>query len=185
MAESTESVGASNKSLLRALAEGREAPEFTVEQFETVEFDRIKFSLFMAVVCESIPRRLGKDAESSLLTIDKRIARKVANVYRSLWMALDTDSVPDWKTKADRLTLAARAELGARRAGATVRWGAWLRTRYSDLLGLMGDVAAMALAKNRLRWGMRRIRLLDLERDNVRRIINEVVSRIERRKAAS
>lgn len=182
MAEATQRVDLSNKERLRELAEGEGEPTLTVEQFEAVEMDRVRFSLFMALICESIPRRLGKDADAWALALDKQLARKVANCYRSLWKAMDSSSAPAWNSRAERMSLAAAADTGQRRAGATVRWGAWLRERHEGIAQIMSRAAALAVLKNRTRWGISRVRLLEIERDNIRRIINEVVGRTGRLK---
>lgn len=172
--------GRSNRARLRVLAEGIKAPEWTVEEFERIEFERVRFSLFTAVVAESIPRRLGKDADAAALAIDKRVARMVANCYRSLWMSysrLGAPPAPTWSSRVERVGLAAKAEEGMRRAGATVRWGPWLRDRHGELDSRTREVAALAMTAGRPKWGVRRVRILTAERDNIERIAGEVVRR--------
>lgn len=170
-------MGRSNRSALRALADGEPEPELTIEQFEEVEFSRIRFSLFMALVSESVPRRLGKGAQGYELAMDKRIARQVANLYRSLWQAVSDAPAPAWNGREDRSRLAATAEHGPRRSGATVRWGGWLRNRRNEVVELRGQAAAIAVAAGRPKWGIRRVRILTYEEDNILRIARDVLDR--------
>lgn len=175
----------SNRSRLKSLAEGTDVVEVTIEEFEAEEFERVRFSLYLAVVCESIPRRLGKDADPVALALDKRIARKVANLYRSAWMAharLGAAPAPSWTSREERLALARDAEPNARRAGAQVRWGAWLLARYGELEARRRAVASLAVAEGRSRWGVRRLRILDDERASIERIAGETRERARRLK---
>lgn len=177
MAERVESVGRSNRSALRAMAEGAEVPELSIEEFEAVEFDRVKFSMYMALVAEAVPRRLGKGARDYELALDKQIARKVANLYRSVWDAISDASAPRWSSREERARLAATADLGPRRSGATVRWGGWLKNRHAELAELKVATAALAVAAGRPKWGVRRVRILTYEDDNIIRIVDDVLDR--------
>lgn len=180
MPEATRRVVRSNKERLRELAERAEDVGLTIEQFEAIELGRVRFSFFMALVCEAIPRRLGRDADPWALTLDNRVARKVANVYRSIWAGLDKNSAPAWNSRAERTALAASATSAQRQAGATVKWGAWLKGRYKEIGELMVKAAALGLASKRRRWAASRVRLLEIEQEDIRRIINDVVGRAER-----
>jgi hypothetical protein len=158
-----------NRSQLAELARGVE-PAGTTDAFEREEEERIRASLYMAVVCEAVPRRLGKSADSRALAGDKRVARKIANLYRSLWAAYDAGSAPGWSGRGDRLLLARDADGLARRAGATVRWAVWFPERIELVEERRGLAAAIALAGGMSRWGVRAIRVLDTELINLRRI---------------
>lgn len=175
----------SNRAQLRSLAEGAEAPATTVEEFELEEFERVRFSLYLAVVCEAIPRRLGKDADPAALALDKRIARKVANLYRSAWMSharIGAPEAPTWSSRSERLALARDAEPAARKAGAQVKWGAWLTGRYAELETRRRVVAALAVEAGRPKWGVRRVRILNDERASIERIAAETRDRARRLK---
>jgi hypothetical protein len=102
------------------------------------------------------------------------LARKIANLYRTLWRAVDGEP-PSWSSKAERLALAAEAPSEARRAGAVVRWPKWLKTRIEEVEQLRRAHAALALRDGRVRWGARRMRLLDQELENLKRIATETV----------
>lgn len=180
MAEATRKGMRTNKERLRELAGRAGEVDLSIEQFEAIEMGRVRFSFFMALACESIPRRLGRDADPWALTLDNRVARKVANVYRALWLAMDKPSAPALKSRADRIALAAKATSAQRQAGATVKWGAWLKGRYGEIGELMIRVAGIGLAVSRPRWAASRIRLLEIEQEDIRRVINDVVGRAER-----
>lgn len=176
-----------NRERLAELAEGVSPPSgWTAETFEREEFERIRTTLFTAVVCESIPRRLGKDADAVSLALDKRLARKIANAYRSLWMAyaagLGAPPAPKWTGRGERLALSREAEPELRRAGATIRWPAWLPARHDELVERRTQVAAFALGEGLSRWGSRRVRVLSDEIDNVERITREVAGIARRRR---
>lgn len=174
-----------NRHMLRDLAEGVDlASGLSVESFEAVEFDRVRATLWMALVVEAIPRRLGKGADGAALALDKRVARQVGNLYRSLWAAyenLGADPAPAWRGREERLRLARTAPLEARRAGAVVRWGAWFEERRADLSVRRGEAAALALKVGMSRWGVTRVRLIESELSNVERIAGEIVVRVRRR----
>lgn len=172
-----------NRVRLRTLAEEPElaAPpdELTAERFEREEFERIRATLYMAVVCESIPRRLGKPAEGAALATDKRIARKIANAYRSLWMVYaklghGIDPAPAWTNRAERLAYALDAELPDRKAGATVRWVPWFEERRAVLARRERLAAAIALRDGVSLWGVRRVRTIESEARNLARIRAEL-----------
>jgi hypothetical protein len=163
-----------NRERLRELAGTEKAPAGSVDDSDAREFERIAQSLYMAVVAESIPRRLGGSVRSGTLALDKRVARKIANLYRTLWRAVDGEP-PSWSSKAERLALAAEAPSEARRAGAVVRWPKWLKTRIEEVEQLRRAHAALALRDGRVRWGARRMRLLDQELENLKRIATETV----------
>jgi hypothetical protein len=178
----------SNRQRLKELAEGVEVNSgLSVEAFEAVEFDRVRASLWVALVCEAIPRRLGKGADSTALALDKRIARKVGNLYRSLWAAyeeLGADPAPAWRGREERLRLARSAQPEARRAGATVRWGEWFETRRADLAVRRGEAAALSLKVGMSRWGVTRVRMIESESANIERIAAEIGVRARRRAKA-
>lgn len=135
--------------------------------------ERVRLTLYAAVVCESIPRRLGRDASASELAIDKRLARRVANAYRTLWMSLARMGGPDapsWSSRAARLELAGEAEPEARRLGATVRWGEFFAARRELISERRRLVAAYALDAQLPKWGGRRVGLLNDELSNLDRI---------------
>jgi hypothetical protein len=175
-----------NRHMLNGLAEGVEVDlGLSVESFEAVEFERIQLTTWMAVVCEAIPRRLGKSADSAALALDKRIARKVGNLYRSLWAAYEeagADPAPAWGSRAERLAYARSAPPDGRRAGATVRWAAWFEERRAVLVERRKLAAALALKNGVSRWGVTRVRLIEAELDNIERIAGDAVVRVRRRK---
>jgi hypothetical protein len=177
-----------NRARLKELAEGVEVDlGLSVEAFEAVEFERVQLTTWMAVVCEAIPRRLGKTADSAALALDKRIARKVGNLYRSIWAAYEeagADPAPAWGSRAERLAWARLAPVEGRRAGATVRWAPWFEERRAVLGERRRLAAGLALKNGASRWGVRRVRLIDAERDNIDRIAADVVTRVRRRSAA-
>jgi hypothetical protein len=169
-----------NKERLREVANGHPTPgELTPERFEVEEFERVRETLYMAIVSEAIPRRLGAEASRGMLALDKRIARKIANMYRTLWASMDGEP-PAWSSKAERLALAADAEQPVRRMGATVRWPTWIRETADASAIRRAQAAALALAVGRPRWGTRRVRLLTSEIDNLKRIAAEAIM-VERR----
>lgn len=163
-----------NKEKLREVAGDARPPGGSVDETDAAEFERIAQSLYLSVVAEAIPRRLGSDARSGAMALDKRVARKVANLYRTLWRAVDGEP-PSWSSKAERMEIAREAPAEARRAGATVRWPTWLRERIAYLEERRSAVAALALRDGRVRWGARRLRLIDQELENLKRIGTETV----------
>lgn len=143
------------------------------DSVDAEDFERVRLTLYAAVVCESIPRRLGKDADSKALARDKRTARMVANAYRSLWMSLarlGADPAPTWDSRATRLELARQASKEARRFGATVRWPEFLAERRADLETRRRLVAAFAIKAGLPKWGGRRVRMITDEIGNLDRI---------------
>lgn len=143
--------------------------ELGLEQFEAEEFERYRLALYTALVCEAIPRRLGKGGDRAALAKDKKLARRVANLYRVLWAAVDDDP-PSWYGRGDRKLLADDAPVAARKLAATIDWQEWL----VDRMGLVAErrrvAAGIALREGRSRWGVVRLRLLDTEADNLARI---------------
>lgn len=169
--------------MLAQLADGVVLPSLTMEAWDEDEYGRVRFSLFMAIVAEGIPRRLGRDASSPALALDKRLARKVANMYRTLWLGYAKtgwEPPPEWSTRRERLELAAGAEPAMRTAGATVQWPAWLKERKADVKTRRREVAALALHLGLLRWGSRRVGLLSQEIDSIERIAADAVERVRR-----
>lgn len=171
-----------NRALLRKLADDVDPPATSVEEWEAAELARIRFTMYMAITAESIPRRLGKGATGTQLALDKRIARKVANMYRQLWLSLEQpgDSAPHWTGRDSRLALVRDAEPAMRMAGATVTWSTWLKQRKADAKERRVEVAALAMRHGLVRWGSRRVGLLTLEVNNIERIAAEAVERIRR-----
>lgn len=163
-----------NRDRLTAIANGASPADADPEAVERADFERVRRTLYMAVVCEAIPRRLGPTAVGTSLALDKRVARKVANTYRTLWRALGDDA-PEWSSRAERLALAKGAELDARKAGAVVRWPQWLRARIEELEERRAAVAALGLSSGRVRWAVRRVRFIENELENVKRIAAEAV----------
>lgn len=165
-----------NRAALEKLAESANgALDLDPSEFEVVEFKRVQFSLLMALVAESIPRRLGTDAPSGELAADKRMARKVANVYRTTWMRLEQFGaagmpLPDLGSREHRAGIANRAPDAARRAGATVRWAGWLAERRDEVEKKRLQTAALALSEGAVKWGWRRIRILEEEQMNLERV---------------
>jgi hypothetical protein len=178
-----------NRARLKEIAKGVEVSSgLAVEAFEAVEFDRVRASLWMALVCEAIPRRVGKGADSYALALDKRVARKVGNLYRSLWAAyeqLGADPAPAWRSREERLRLARTARPEDRRAGATVRWTAWFEERRAVLAERRGSAAALSLKVGMSRWGVTRVRLIEAEAGNIERIAAEVGARARKRRTSA
>lgn len=163
------------------------ALDLTPEQFEAEEFARVRFSLYMALVAEAIPRRLGRDATSDLLALDKRIARKVMNAYRVTWLRLACVSKngatppPEFSSRGERSELARRCDEGPRRAGASVQWGRWLPERIEEIGERKLVAATLALHEGLVRWGWRRVAILDMEQENMERIAQETALQLRRR----
>lgn len=172
-----------NRGRLRDVAGEIEPPRgLTPDDVERDGFERVRFTLFMAVVAEAIPRRLGRDADGAALALDKRIARMVANGYRSLWMGyakLGRPAAPAWSSRDERVGLARDAEPAMRRAGATVIWARWFPDRADELLERRRAVAALALSKGLNKWGTRHVRILTAELENIERIADETIRRTE------
>lgn len=164
---------------LRELAAGRHAG-CGVEEFSQVEMARIRLSLEMALVCETLPRRLGGGASAAALALDKRVARQVQSLYLARWRALEVGSAPSWVTSEERRALASQCGSGARQLGATVRWGNWLPERYAALGELQREAAAIAVAGGRLRWGRRYVYGLLNERGEIERLVRNVIKEREK-----
>lgn len=176
-----------NRERLYGFAEGVRAPaDLAPETLERGDFERVQATLYLAVVAESVPRRLGRDADSQLLAIDKRIARKLANAYRSMWMAyaragdIIVPDAPVLDGREARMALAREADQDARRAGATVRWSTWFRSRREDLIERRAVASSVAVREGIYRWGVRRVRVIEQEIDNIERVADEAARRLRR-----
>lgn len=89
--------------------------------FANVDFQRIRFWCLTAAIAIDIPRRLGPDAERVELTVDKKISRRVCNLYRELWrlfyLDLDAPEPPNWND----MSIMMRDPV-MERVGSTVNW---------------------------------------------------------------
>jgi len=144
----------------------------TKEVFDQEEKARVQLHFYTALIAESIPRRLGWDVASILLARDKRIARRVWNSYRSTWKAVEKATAPDWQTKQERVIVVQGAPAIARRAGAVIKWDVWLEDRRQEVAARRKVAAGLALREGAIKWGIRKIRRLDRELDNVERIVD-------------
>lgn len=161
-----------NRATLEYLAVGDRAQPGSSDRYEQEEARRLRFNLYMAIVAETIPRRLGREADNAALAADARTARRVANMYRSLLRAGGGEDV-NWTTRAERHALARKADPGMRTMGATLLWPDWLAGAIETATGRQETVAKAAKVDGKLRWGIRRLNLLIAEIENLERIREE------------
>jgi hypothetical protein len=140
--------------------------QWTIEAVTNVEAKRLAKNAYIARVAAGVPRRLGGDASGYELAADKKLSRRIAYVYYSLWtrfirsghavLPLDlcpVDLIPprNWKS----LHTLALADDEVRRLGTTVIWNDWWEELSPRLHARRMVLASLALARGDLVWGYR------------------------------
>lgn len=153
--------------LLRYSDPDYEVPDhWDIERLTLIEAKRIVKSAYTARVAIDIPRRLGNDASGYELSADKKLSKRIAYVYFTLWTrfvlapraTLPIERCPDdlippknWKT----LHTLAYANDETRRAGTTIIWTDWWEELAPRLQARRMVVASVALNRGDTAWGYR------------------------------
>lgn len=103
----------------------------TAAQMEVAEQERIANLLATAITAQQIPRRLGMDANSEELALDKRRAKRVAHVAQQLLKSWGGDP--------------AQANGAVRREAAVIEWRQWWEEQQTYLLNKQRYIATWAL----------------------------------------
>jgi hypothetical protein len=143
-------------------------PQWQIETMTLIEAKRLAKTAGMARVATDVPRRLGGEASGAELAADKKLSRRVAYVYYSLWtrfvraehapLPVETcpvDLIPPRTWKA--LHTLALADDEIRRAGSTVIWDEWWAELAPRLHARRMVLASLSLARGDVAWGYRMI----------------------------
>jgi hypothetical protein len=112
----------------------------------------LRLLVAMCAHAQAMPRRLGADATSDELAMDKKTAKRLAHCFRQ--------SLQAWEGKEG-----AKGARGkeARRLAATVRWDRLAEDRRQYLLSRFAPYATLALDTDQKRWGYHILTLLNTE----------------------
>lgn len=146
---------------------GYEIPEhWTTERVTLVELRRIAHNAMIARIAVDVPRRLGGDASGYELAADKKLSKRIAYVYYSLWTrfvrstnaTLPLEDCPlelipprNWKA----LHVIALADSDTKREGSTVIWNDWWEELSTRLQARRMVLASLSLARSDIAWGYR------------------------------
>lgn len=153
--------------VLRYADPNYEVPEnWTTERLTLIEGKRVAKSAYVARIAVDVPRRLGIEASGLELAADKKLSRRIAYVYYSLWTRFvnaehaplpvgvcPDDLIPPKSWQA--LHTLALADPDYRREGATVLWEDWWAELSPRLHARRMVLASLALARNEPAWGYR------------------------------
>lgn len=144
-----------------------EVPEnWSKESLTIVECKRISNISLAARFAVEIPRRLGQDAAGRDLSADKKLSKRIAYVYLSLWQRFvfskhaplpleecPADLAPpnNWKALHAR----ASGDPKIRQMGSTINWESWWNELQPRLLARRMVIATFALNRDDVRWGYR------------------------------
>jgi hypothetical protein len=110
------------------------------EELEERQVDRLKLALATVLITSSIPRRLGADATSEELALDKKRARRTAHALQK--------SLSAW-TK--RMELPMDDEIRAQ--GAQMNWTPWREAFLANLADQVRSVATWSVTHGEESWG--------------------------------
>lgn len=160
----------SNRDIVERAAKGHNAPSsWTKEDLVEWEAERVVNNALMALVSAQMPRRGGSEMSARAMSKDKKVSRKIAQTYIDIWRRLNMKQEAPKAREWDELLVQAAKDPDARRAGATVLWPKWVREQEVWLPKRRAKVAAFALREGEIKWGARRVILLDVEERGLQR----------------
>jgi hypothetical protein len=116
------------------------------------EIDRVGRALAVVTVAGAIPRRLGQDADSKELALDKKRAKRVAHVLKQ--------SFSFWSSKTDKLPL---ADETIKIAGAQLIWESFELAHRSELELRIRTISTWAVRTEDVSWGRTAVMSLENE----------------------
>lgn len=110
------------------------------EALESAEVERLARSLAVVLMTGSIPRRLGGDATSEELAIDKKRAKRVGHAINQ--------SLKGWIRKTPVLPLDAKI----RQEGAQLDWKIWHEAHVAEVANQLRLISTWAIQNDEERW---------------------------------
>ena len=126
----------------------------TAESIAEEEIERISRRLAVVIAAGSHPRRLGGDASSDELALDKRRARRVAHALKQALFAW-TDG--RWAELPDSEE--------TRQEGSQIDWLLWGEAHDAEINERLRVVATWSMSQGQEAWGKHGVVLLENERD--------------------
>jgi hypothetical protein len=139
---------------------------WTKESLSIVECKRLSKNALMARYACDVKRRLGPDATAAELSSDKKLARRIAHTYLTLWgrfvlskhapfpaeiCPVDLHPPRNWQS----LYVRAAIEGEIRSAAATVIWPEWWEELQPRIQARRMVIASFALLNDQPSWGYR------------------------------
>lgn len=154
-----------------------DVPEnWTIESLTVVEGKRLAKNGLTARFAADVPRRLGADASGPELSADKKLSKRIAYVYLSLWTRFihsphaplppeecPGDLLPPRNWKSMYVMASSIDEVKAN--GSVVNWDAWWDDLRPRLVARRMVMASFALDRGMPGWGYRMVSSISDEID--------------------
>src|SRR5436190_8328511 len=132
-------------------------PGDSVASLEQEEIRRIQKQAVVVAFAFEVPRRLGADASSDDLAIDKKRCKRVLHVLAAAMRAWATDIGAEDRPIRDE----------DKAAGASLDWGSWWADHQAYLERRRNYIASWAIKNGEAAWGNRAATRLENELKNL------------------